>query len=228
MGEYINTNRIHNPDYAHTPAAKNYYADTPYGELEQARKNVFADLPLAWSVFRRRIGLFTGAFIATLALVVIVTFQMTPIYQATSLVEINNSDNEPELLKGFSLDSNEIETQIELIQARDLIKKFVEKNDLINDPEFNPSKDAGSSSGLKGFVKKLLPGQLSAQTDPDKQKLLETAAVINLIENRISIERKSVSRAIDVSFKSPDPEKAALLVNSYVDTFIELQLERKF
>ena len=93
------------------------------------------------------------------------------------------------------------------LQSRALAWEVIQKLNLLNDPEFNARYRAGAWTELdihhviSGFLKRLEVEQLQAAADAPK--------------------------ALEVGFRSGDPAKAALIVNTLIDTFITVRNENQ-
>jgi len=104
--------------------------------------NLLVDLPGLWAMFRRRVRLFLSVLSLVVALVMIVTFQLTPKYDATARVILDVQDTQAldisAVVSGISPDAAMVETEVEIIRSRSMAERVAEKLDLFSVPEFNP------------------------------------------------------------------------------------------
>src|SRR5262245_63361420 len=85
-----------------------------------------------------------AVFILTVAAVAVFTYQLKPMYTATSRVIVNTRDENivaiTEVLSGMPANSAVVDTESEILRSRTLISKVVDRLDLMNSPEFNAAK----------------------------------------------------------------------------------------
>ena len=152
----------HRPAHDMPQPASDYRPQpAPMPESASAMDNMLIDIPLLWSVFRRRLGLFLGGLVTIVALVVIITFQMTPKFAASATVVIDPRQKQvldySAMISGLPADSATVDTEVQIIGSRAIAQRVTEKLDLYSDPEFNPAvaeetgKSGGFLSGLNPF-----------------------------------------------------------------------------
>ena len=159
-------------------------------------------------------------------------FKMTtPRYSATTVIALENSDASivsfesvaPEL----SADFWSIQTEVEVLQSRNLIGKVVDKLGLVDDPEFNPYLvDPDAEPGLVaqgleavfGKAEPLPPPPLSVQRD-------DTIDIVRFSVRATNIRN---TRVYHISVLTQDPKKSARIADTLADLYILNQLEAKF
>jgi succinoglycan biosynthesis transport protein ExoP len=189
------------------------------------------DLKEYWSVIYRRRLFILAIMAAVLLLVLTATLIQTPTYKATSLLQIEREstrvvdfdDVNPAERSG---DKDFYTTQYELLKSHSLAERVI--TDLNLAPQSDPSQQ-----GLLAWVMRLFEdkevdsfatveqaGQLKASSDKiDK---------VNAFLSSLSIEPVRNSRLVKVSFVSPDPVLAARITNTYAQSFISMNLEKRF
>jgi succinoglycan biosynthesis transport protein ExoP len=115
-------------------------------------------------------------------------------------------------------DPARVDSQVEAAKS-DWIGRMVVKNlDLVNDPEFNGS-DPSLFTTLKGRIFSLLGGE--SEMTPER---LETVTVLAVL-NQLKVTRVDNTFVMTLEFWSERPEKAAQIVNTFADVFIQNQLD---
>lgn len=194
----------------------------------------------------RRKGLILAIIAICMTTVAIVLFQVTPRYQAESLILIESQrDNLVKMdavMSGLSGDTESIQSEIEVIQSRPLVTDVITALGLDGNQEFNPTL------APKGLVRKLLDGDIEIssllpwQDEPvpmisagpgdaipadDAIVVQGGEQTINSFIKRLTIHQKGRSRVIALSFTSQDPLVAADVVNALADLYINQLLELK-
>ncbi len=155
-------------------------------------------------------ALFAGLVILTTAGV---TFLSKPVYEATARVEVDPSGEKFSLENGGSsaTDAEYLETQSQVLQGDSLAIVVIRKLRLDHNPEFvDVDKSATSSASAK-------PDQLTPE---------ESEALVNFRADR-KVRRDTASRLILVSFPSHNPELAAQLSNTLVESFIDQSFQSR-
>ncbi len=154
-----------------------------------------------------------SALFAAIVMVTVlaVTFLTKPVYQATTRVEVDPSGEKFSLDNsgGGASDAEYLETQAQVLQGDSLALTVIRKLHLDQNPllmdETDPAKLKGAPSGNPNAL----------QLTPAEQVTLGN------FHDGLKVKRDTASRLILVSFESPDPELAALVSNTLVQTFIE-------
>ncbi|NIK88347.1 exopolysaccharide transport family protein [Rhizomicrobium palustre] len=177
---------------------------------------------------RRKIILGTAAIVV--ALVTVAVMEMTPLYTATAVVMLDqrkhNLEDSVALFSGLPADQSTIQNQIQILTSLELGGRVVDKEKLRDDPEFNPARGA-----LPSFLSTLNPAHWFGmrKTEADAQQLdAERSAVIHRFLDRVSVSQIGLSTAMNVSFRSDNPRKAARLAAAIANAYVEDQLEAKF
>ena len=211
------------------PAYRRLHDATPQGEPDSR----LVDLPMLWAIFRRRLGLFVGGAAAVLALVVIITWQITPKYAAEATVVIDPRQKQvldySAMISGLPADSAAVDTEVEIIQSRTIAQRVTEKLDLYADPEFNPALEGDSGGGIGAILSGLLPGQVDrAGPSQEMTERLARERTVNNVQDRLTASRAGLTYMIDIGFVSRDAEKAAEIANAFANEYLVNQLEAKF
>jgi polysaccharide biosynthesis transport protein len=146
-----------------------------------------------------------AAAVVGLSLAIIATLLTTPLYRATTVMEINPPSIEIlENSKGAPVVSNDrdfLETQYGLLRSRSLAERVAQELNL------------GSNSAF-------------APEDADRQTR-HRVATNKLIEN-FTVAPVQGSRLVRLSYSGEDAALSARIVNSFADNFINSNLERRY
>jgi exopolysaccharide transport family protein len=194
------------------------------------------DLHRLIALFRRRLPLFLAVALVVLVGAIIVTVRATPMFTATSSLTIDtrsqNVVDAEAVLSGLPADSGVVDTEIEILQSRQLAERVVDTLNLDEDPEFNaalaePGPIASVLGGVAGLFGAAAPdaarerlSALEEQREKDK--------VVDAVLKRLSVRRLGLTYVMNVGFTSEDPAKAARIANTFAERYLLEQLEAKF
>ena len=162
--------------------------------------------------------------IALAALVgLIFTLLATPLYTATSRIEINREgsrivDTSDVEHKASSVDTEFYQTQYGLLTSRSLAERVARQLRLADDQAFFEMFNATAQ-----FER--LSGGGSAAAGLREARLREAARLLLL---RVNVAPIRLSRLVDIQFTSPSPELSARIATAWSTAFIESSLERRF
>ncbi len=195
------------------------------------------DLRYLLTIFRRRFRLFVAVGVIMLALVVMVSFQLTPRYQAEAKLIIDPRQEQVidmnQVLSGLTPDTAVVESEVQIIESRSLAGKVVDELGLINDPEFNSDRIVLEGFALwrqntTSWLRNLLPRK-SGPKRTEEEKIIRTReSAISTVLNKLTVGRSGITYVIQVAFESTDPRKAARIANTFADKYLVDQLESKF
>jgi polysaccharide biosynthesis transport protein len=192
---------------------------------------------------RRRLSLMIAVFILVFATVAVMSFQLKPMYTATSRIIVNTRDSNvvdfEAVLSGMPANSAIVDTEAEILRSRTLIGKLVDRLDLVNDPEFNYAKAEPSDwdkrvSAIKGFIKGLMPfgrkkpAEPAAPVDPVEAEQGQRDGVIGAARGAIWVNRVGSTFLIEINATSANPKTAAKLANTLADVYLDNQLDVKY
>ena len=131
---------------------------------------------------------------------------MTPLYVATSQIQINQEDavtiKGTDASRPVMINSTEfLATQLGLLHSRDLAERVVDAQRLANNPAY-------ASQGLNAAERR------------------EQAA--STLMSQVAIDPVRNSRLVNISVTSPNGSMSALLANAYAEQFIGSNLDREF
>lgn len=177
------------------------------------------DLALYWRLALKRRVLILGVFFGAIVLGAAMTLLMTPIYTAKATLQIDREaarvfDSE-EVTPSESLIQGEefFQTQYGLLRSRSLAERVIENEG------FASSDRSLASIGIVAPSKSGTAAQQAAQ---------RRAAVLEAMQDSLSVAPIRGSRLVAVGYDHPDPAIAARIANSFSENFIQSNLDRKF
>ncbi|PYS48322.1 MAG: hypothetical protein DMG13_25785 [Acidobacteria bacterium] len=151
---------------------------------------------------------------------ILITLPQTPIYQSTTLVEVQGLNenflnmqnlNPTSVTGGWGY---EIMTQVRVLQSRSLMEKVTER--LLNDKK----TPYGTSSDRLAAWRKVF--HLSSKPAIDRDRAIRMAG------EDIKVKGSNTTRIIEITADSADPRLAADFANTLVDEFIEKNLDDRW
>jgi polysaccharide biosynthesis transport protein len=178
-----------------------------------------------WKILKKRRLFIFLFFLCTIFLVSVYTFTVTPHYKATSKVMIEKETGNnltatyspPSAILGF------YETQLQVIKSRAVARRVVDLLSLGEESAhlFEIKEKGGGRFSLKTWM----AGITSGEDQEEKLTLsLKDRMANSLIEN-LSVELVKNSRIVVVSYRSFNPEFAALVANTTAKAYVEETLD---
>lgn len=169
-----------------------------------------------------------GFTFAVTLVAILVVFSMTPIYQATSILQIEQEQAKVvsiEEMYGIEGGSDSyLNTQFEVLKSRGVLEKVVNKLNLLNNPEFNGRlREAPWYSGMLNWR------SWFGLQEPTKE--VETDSVmrdtINVLSGLVTIEPVRKTQIVKIHAQSENPKLAAQIANAIGSAYIESYMEAK-
>ena len=160
----------------------------------------------------------------------------TPIYSATTQLLLDTRREKvvgvDQVLSDAIFDQTMVENQVTILQSNSLMRRVVEKENLVEDSEFGArdAPDTMTLSNLYGSVLSQFFPSAAGQTPsvPELQPEQRVSASIEALKAATLIDRLPRSFVITVSVRSRDRLKAARLSNALADAFIVDKLDARF
>ncbi|MDG6079616.1 polysaccharide biosynthesis tyrosine autokinase [Erythrobacter litoralis] len=199
-----------------------------YPEVQKSDSDAFFDIDLrrVWAAIRRNIIAIVAILVAAIALGILVTLLMRPMYIASARVLIEQQadsiieDAETQAVMPAQETQRFLQTQVDVIRSRSLAQRVVEAENLAESEEFYAAQGvdlpqeedlAGSGySGSRGLAR------------------LREDTAIDMVQEGLRTELPVDSRLVSIRFESGDPRVAAEMANSIAANYIESNLARKF
>lgn len=203
-------------------------SDTGESLRPEYRKPVMDEKDALWEalfiIWREKAIIITSILVAT-GLACLYAFTATPRYAAEIRMLFEGKMGNA-LESGSALASAvdyEAATlgEVEALKSRSLAQRVIDALGLGNDAEFNPALQPKSE--LWTFFIGLLPDDfVSERRSFDAQQ-----RVVDSFLRMLDVRQIPRSRAVWLTFTANDPEKAARILNSFAETFIEMRLENR-
>lgn len=202
--------------------------------------DTFLDLREIFGVLRRHIGLILLCTILGLIGAFAYIFRAEPLYTATGSILIDPLDATTEQVDTIALsergiDSNSVESQVEVLRSERLALDVANRLDLANDPRFW-SRSEPLLDQAKGAVRDLfgalglLPGSIAggderAETDAEFERQRH---VVWMLLGNLDVARIGSTYLLSVSYTAANPELAAEVVSELAAAYLAEQRSAKF
>ena len=158
--------------------------------------------------------------VSIFSLVAIASLKMTPIYEASGTIEINKPDTTLNFQNSatFSLDyydPTELETELRILQSDLLATQVVRELNLDRRPEIGGQAPPAPSS-------------LDLAPDPLQVDPARAAAMVGGFKSGLRVALSPNTRIIEVHYRSADPQMAANVVNTLMQTYVENNFKARF
>jgi succinoglycan biosynthesis transport protein ExoP len=170
-------------------------------------------------VLVKRKWIVLGCLVTIFSVVAIASLRMPQVYEAGGTIAINKPDTSLNFQNSatFSLDyfdPTELETEVKILQSDVLALEVVRELGLDRRAEF------GAQAAPSGSLD-MTPDPL--QADPNK-----ASALINGFKGNLRVALSQNSRIIEVHYRSTDPQMAANVVNTLMETYVEDNRKARF
>ena len=172
-------------------------------------------------ILMKRKWVVVGCFATVFAVVAIASLKTTPVYEASGTIAINKPDTTLNFQGSatFNLDyydPSELDTEVKILQSDLLALQVVRELNLDRRPEIADQAPPATSSSLD-----LSPDPL--QSDPAR-----ASSMIGSFKGSLRVNLSPNTRIIEVRYRSPDPQLAANIVNTLMQTYVENNFKAKF
>ena len=194
------------------------------------------DLRDLLAVFWRRRWLFFGTVALIFITAVLTVFQLTPRYEAQTTVMVAPRTQQivdiEAVVSGLSGDSQAVESEIQVLRSRGLMRRVLGEANLDRVAELNPAHP-DNQGGLLSAIREAplvtaARGEMPFEDlDGELQQQLVEAEIVEAMLDRLTVSSVGRSRVITVRFASEDPRLAARVANTIADLYIAQQVELK-
>lgn len=201
---------------------------------EQEEEDVI-DLREYWNVLLRRKWTVIIVMIVLLVGTFIATAMMTPVYRATTVLQIERDTGDVLEYKGVTAEesgwsSDFYQTQYELLKSRALASRVIDQLG-IQDASSSAEKDAPGFisemlSGVKSGINSMLTTREEAVT-PEEDAALPPDLESSFLGS-LGVQPVRNSRLVKIYYDSTNAKEAALIVNTLASSYVDMTLERRF
>lgn len=172
-------------------------------------------------LLQRQLRLILIVLVVGVGATALVVFSLTPIYQASTLVEVqprdrNLLDPSGDFNTGAS-DMTRVASELEIMRSDATILGVVKKEVLTSDTEFGPK--IGLLDRMLAFL------QIRQPVLPDGDAALRR--VLQNFDRASSVSQVGLSSIVSMSVRSTDRNRAAELANAWAQTYIDAQVSAK-
>ena len=144
-------------------------------------------------------------------------FTSTPLYTATADLALDSRKiqafkNNEQVVGDNSLDSSQVESEVEILRSESVALAVVKDQKLIDDPDFVDTR----------------PGLFAMLFGGGPNQELRTRVAVSTLEGNLSVRRVGLTHVLEISYRSPDREKAARIANAFAQAYVTEQLKTKY
>lgn len=164
-----------------------------------------------------------GAAVVCFLIGLIATLMMTPQYTASSTIEISREADKVTDLQGVEreagiADQEFYQTQYGLLKSRELSERVATQLKLTESQNFFEMFDFNSDD---------LAFTLTNGRYPTSGRTTRQRVAGEILRKHLNISPTRMSRLVEIEFTSPDPAFSAKVANTWAESFIQTNLERK-
>lgn len=179
------------------------FAEPQVAEIGEIDLRKYVDI-----IYRRRWTIISVTLIAV-AIALVVSFTMRPVYTARGMVMVEKEPNILSFEDIFQIETfrdDYFQTQYKLLQSRSLAERTINKLKLWEKEEF---------AGKRQITSEELNNPLF------RQKLIDQFL------DRLEVKPVRMTRLVEVTFRAHDPVLASDCVNALFDSFVDMNIETK-
>ena len=187
------------------------------------------DLLSYWRILVKRRWTVLGAAGIVLVTALVGTLLMTPIYRATTSLQIDRDTIQVVEVEGLSQvegagDRDFYQTQYELLQSRALAERVASQLGLAEGEALERLNPPSPWQALRNLFSGSDDGEALTEAEANQR----SAAAARYIMGGLTVEPVRNSRLVRVHFDSPDPDFSERASNAIAEAFIASNLERRF
>jgi capsular exopolysaccharide synthesis family protein len=189
------------------------------GWSERGEDQPLLDLAAYWRLALKHRFLIAGCFLAALVVGATFTLLMTPIYTARATLQIDReaarvfNAEEVTPTENLAQGMEFFETQYGLLRSRSLAERVIASLGL-----------ASSDEALEAIGVEAPEAGGTAASQATRRR----EAVLEALEDNLSVTPVRGSRLVAVGYDNPNPVVAARIANGFAENFIQSNLDRKF
>lgn len=226
-------------DHDRLPVAANSPALTPYdsrhGGFYPEGEEEIGGIRLReyWRVVsQHKVTILVFVFIVLLGTLVSTALQ-TPIFRSSVKIQIDREaaqvvDFQGVMPKESAYSYDFYQTQYELLRSRALARRVIERLGLESYSAFVGEESPSFFQQIRQWLSNLLQGKAVTPVEPDEETPEQPPRLESLLLANLTVSPIEDSRLVVIHYDSPDPQLAARVVNALAQSFIDMNLERRF
>ena len=193
------------------PNGSRLYPDLP------ARESALGE---SFRILLKRKWIIVGVLSTIFSIVAIASLRMTPIYEASGTIEINKPDANLNFQNSATFnvdyyDPTELETEIKILQSDLLATQVIRELGLDRGPDLNGQAPPS-------------PQSIDLAPDPLQSDPTRASAAVGSFKSNLKVALSQNTRIIEVHYRSPNPQMAANVVNTLMQTYVENNYKARF
>jgi succinoglycan biosynthesis transport protein ExoP len=179
------------------------------------------DLRRLLGLLQRQLRLILIVLVLGIGSTALVVFSLTPVYQASALVQVQSRDRnllDPngDFDTGAS-DMARVASELEIMRSDAMMLRVIDKEALSSDNEFGPK--LGTIDRVLAFL------QIRQPTLPSGEAALRR--VLQNLKRAAGVSQVGLSTIVSMSIRSTDRERAAQIANTWAQAYIDAQVTAK-
>lgn len=179
------------------------------------------DLRRLLGLLQRQLRLILIVLALGVGITALVVFSLTPVYQASALVEVTSRDrNLLDPSGDFDIGASDmarVASELEIMRSDAMMLRVIDKEALTSDAEFGPR--LGTIDRLLSFL------QIRQPTLPGGEAALRR--VLQNLKRAAGVSQVGLSTIVSMSIRSTDRNRAAEIANTWAQAYIDAQVTAK-
>ncbi|RYE49776.1 MAG: hypothetical protein EOP24_00610 [Hyphomicrobiales bacterium] len=172
-------------------------------------------------LLQRQLRLILIVLVVGLGSTALVVFSLTPVYQASALVEVQSRDrNLLDPSGDFDMGASDmarVASELEIMRSDAMMLRVIDKETLASDAEFGPR--LGTIDRILAFL------QIRQPTLPSGEAALRR--VLQNLKRATGVSQVGLSTIVSMSIRSTDRNRAAEIANTWAQAYIDAQVTAK-
>lgn len=182
------------------------------------------DLRDATRLLRRQMQLILAVTLSGAVLALIISLLMTPQFKAEATILLDARKSQVvdlgSVVSGLPMENSALRSEMDIIKSSVVMDRVISKLNLLEDPELLPKASP---------LRNLNPlNWFRSETEGEAATARARSALYGNLGKRLTVFNDGRSLTIQIGFQSRDPQKAAKIVDAFVDAYLVDQLEAKF
>ena len=190
----------------------------PQLTLSPSARHDEISLAAVWATFHKRKALVLWPALIIFSLAAYVTFTEVPMYESTATLEID-PNRSGDLGLGEMIDqklgnsdsSDQIKTQISIIESDDVAARVIKALDLAHNRAFTGTSASADSP-----------------SDPAEMHPLDRQAILGAFHGALRVQPIASTMLVRIQVRNPDPKLATKIANTLIDEYMQRNLQVRY